>query len=63
MHTLSLPALDPLQRYSVPEACLYLRISRAKFYEGVKSGKYLLTKDGNRSFLSGSQIAAQSAPA
>ena len=54
------PALDPMQRYGIEEACAYLRCSRGRLYEKVAAGEIRLIKDGRRSYVPGSEIAAQS---
>lgn len=56
-----LSPLDVLQRYSVREACRYLRISAPKFYETVRAGRIKTMKDGRRRFVPGSEIARLSA--
>jgi excisionase family DNA binding protein len=58
-----LPPLDPLQRYSVAEACKYLRISRARFYKKLEADEISILKDGGRTFVAGEEIVAQSKPA
>lgn len=60
---LRLPPLDPLQRYTVVEACKYLRISRARFYAKLKANEISILKDGGRTLVAGEEIAAQSRPA
>jgi hypothetical protein len=59
-----LPPLDPLQRYTVVEACHYLRISRARFYAKLKANppEIAIIKDGGRTLVAGEEIAAQSRP-
>ena len=51
-----LPALDPNQRYEIPEASAYLRQSVAKTYCDIKAGKIRIIKDGGRSFMPGVEI-------
>ena len=41
----------PKPRYSVPDCLILLGESRKTFYSKVKSGRYLLTKDGSRSYM------------
>ena len=54
----SLPPLDPLQRYSVPETLNYLRTSRQSFYvKLVNTGRIQLIREGARIFVPGSEIA------
>lgn len=58
-----LPPLDPLRRYSVPEALDYLGISRGWFYQRVANGEIPVIRDGKRAFVSGATIVAHSQPA
>jgi excisionase family DNA binding protein len=53
----NLPPLDPLQRYTVDEAALYLRVSIARIYEKIATGELHKLKDGRRSFIPGADIA------
>lgn len=53
--------LDPHQRYTVLEACAYLRISRGYFYAKIHEGEIRLIRDGGRTFVPGSEIARLSA--
>ena len=46
----------PKPRYSIEECLLLLSISRKRFYEQVRSGRYLITKDGRRSYMTHSQL-------
>lgn len=55
-----LPPLDPLQRYTVPEAARYWRVSRAKLYNDIAAGLIATIKDGKRRFVPGSEIARRS---
>ena len=55
-----LPNLDANQRYTVDEACEYLRISRNFLYKKVRQEQIKLIKDGNRSYVPGSELIAQS---
>ncbi len=41
----------PKPRYNVPECLILLDETRKTFYSKVKSGRYQLTKDGSRSYL------------
>jgi hypothetical protein len=52
--------LDEKQRYEIPEACKYLRQSRAKTYNDVKAGRLRVIKDGARTYVPGSEIARKS---
>ena len=58
---LALPALDVHQRYTVPEASLYLRQSVAKTYQEIAAGRLHILKSGARSYVHGSEIARASA--
>ena len=59
----ALPALDPLQRYSVDEALAYLRTSRQSFYSKlVNTGRIALIREAGRRFVPGSEIARLSRP-
>ncbi len=53
----SLPPLDPLQRYSIEEACKYLRLSRAGLYQRLADGRLKCIHDGRRAYVPGSEIA------
>lgn len=44
-------------RNTVAETLAILKISRPTFYERVKHGQLKITKDGGRTFVSGSEIA------
>ena len=55
-----LPPLDAAQRYSVNEACAYLRVSRAYLYKLIRTGKLPTIPDGRRTFVPGSAIADRS---
>jgi hypothetical protein len=55
------PALDPLQRYSIPEANALLRQSNARTYQQIKVGELKVIKDGGRTYIPGSEIARRSA--
>ena len=57
---LPLAPLDLLQRYSIPETNAYLRQSRAKTYKDIKAGKLPIIKDGRRTYIPGTAIAARS---
>jgi excisionase family DNA binding protein len=52
----TLAQLDALQRYTIDEACAYLRASRARVYAKVKAGQLSIIKDGRRSYVAGSEI-------
>jgi hypothetical protein len=53
-------ALDPLQRYSIPEANALLRQSNARTYEQIKAGQLRVIRDGGRTYVPGSEIARRS---
>jgi excisionase family DNA binding protein len=55
-----LPPLDPLQRYTIPEAAAYLRQSKSKTYQDISNGVLSVLKDGRRTYVPGSEIAARS---
>ena len=55
-----LAPLDVNQRYAIREAAEYLRISRARLYQKIAAGEIRLLKDGRRSYVPGSAIAAAS---
>jgi hypothetical protein len=57
-----LPPLDLNQRYSIPEALDYLRISRGLLYKKVRDGKLELIRECGRSFVAGQTIAELSRP-
>ena len=52
--------LDPLQRYTVDEACRYLRISRTHMYKEISSRRLRTISDGRRTFIPGLEIVARS---
>ena len=52
----NLPPPDPASRYSVPDALVYLDLSRKGFYGLVKAGHLRLIKNGRRSYCPGSEI-------
>jgi len=52
--------LDPLQRYSIPEANALLRQSNARTYQQIKAGELRVIKDGGRSYVPGSEIVRRS---
>jgi excisionase family DNA binding protein len=61
MNAHNLPPLDPLQRYTITETCGYLRQSRGKTYNDIRAGKLPVIKDGARTYIPGTAIAARSA--
>lgn len=58
-----LPALDPQQRFSIPEASAYLRQSRSKTYVDIAAGTLRVIKDGARVYVPGTEILRRSAVA
>ena len=46
----------PKPRYSIPECLILLNETRKTFYKKVKSGRYSITKDGSRSYLTHAQL-------
>jgi excisionase family DNA binding protein len=56
----TLPPLNPIERYTIDEACAYLRQSRAKTYQDIKAGRLPVLKDGARTYVPGTAIAARS---
>jgi len=55
----NLPPLDLLQRYSIKETAAYLRQSPAKTYLDMKNGTLAVIKDGRRTYVPGTAIAAR----
>lgn len=53
--------LDVNQRYTIPQAAKYLKISRAYVYRLIEKGEIKTLVDGRRRFISGSEIAKRSA--
>lgn len=60
IHSADLPPIDERQRYTIDEATLYLRQSRAKTYKDISSGVLESFTDGRRRYVSGTAIAARS---
>lgn len=60
LSALELPPLDPIQRYTVDEACAYLRSSRAHLYKKISGGEIESLTDGNRRYVPGWAIAIAS---
>ncbi len=56
----ALPALDERQRYTIPESAYYLRFSRAKLYQLIKAGEIRVIKDGDRTYIPGTEIIRKS---
>lgn len=56
----ALPPVDPLQRYTVDETCVYLRQSPAKTYSDIARGDLRVIKDGSRTYIPGSEIVRRS---
>ena len=55
-----LPPLDVNQRYTINEACDYLRISRAYIYKQINNGTLPTISEGRRTFIPGAAIAGRS---
>lgn len=55
-----LPPLDPLQRYPIPEASRYLRLSRASIYNRINDGSLQVIRDGKMVYIPGAEIARRS---
>lgn len=55
-----LPPLDPLQRYTIDEACRYLRISRTHVYKEISARRLRTISEGRRTFIPGEEIVARS---
>lgn len=56
-----LPPLDERQRYSIPEAILYLRTSRKTIYDDIAAGRLTTIKEGRRRYVPGSEIVRRCA--
>lgn len=56
----TLPPLDVLQRYSVDEACAYLRCSRRTLYQRINASELPVIRDGHRTYVPGTAIAERS---
>lgn len=52
-----LAPLDAAQRYSIAEACQYLRASRDNVYRKIRRGELRTLRDGRRRYVPGSEIA------
>jgi excisionase family DNA binding protein len=61
--TRPVPPLDPLQRYTVAEAVLYLRTSRPTLHQQIKAGLIASIQEGRRRYVPDSEIARRSATA
>lgn len=57
-----LPALDKQQRYSIYEACAFLGQSKDTTYKQIKAGVLRSFKDGDRTYIHGSEIVRRSLP-
>jgi hypothetical protein len=49
-----------LQRYTINEACRYLRKCRVSLYQDIKAGLIPVIKEGSRTFIPGAAIAERS---
>jgi excisionase family DNA binding protein len=56
----TLPPVDVHQRYTIDEACVYLRQSPAKTYSDIARGELRVIKDGSRTYIPGSEIVRRS---
>jgi excisionase family DNA binding protein len=56
----ALPPLDSAQRFTVDEAIAYLRSSRQTVYKLINAGELRVIKEGNRTYVPGSEIARRS---
>jgi excisionase family DNA binding protein len=56
----TLPPLDTAQRYTVNEACQYLRVSRSYLYQLIRNGQLRTIDEGRRTFVPGTAIADRS---
>ena len=48
----------PKPRYPIEECLVLLSISRKRFYEQVRVGRYRITKDGRRSYMTHAQLVS-----
>ena len=48
--------LYPKPRYPVPECLILLSESRDRYYAKVRSGRYAVTKDGRRTYMTHEQL-------
>lgn len=48
--------LYPKPRYPVPECLVLLGESRDRYYAKVRSGRYNVTKDGRRTYMTHAQL-------
>lgn len=51
---------DERLRYTIPEASLLLRQSRAKTYIDIRNGNLRVIRDGKRVYIPGSEIVRRS---
>jgi excisionase family DNA binding protein len=56
-----LAPLDVAQRYSLGEACAYLRVSVPTLYNEINAGRIRTIRHGSRRYVPGSEIARVSA--
>jgi hypothetical protein len=52
----ALPPLDAHQRYSIEEACAYLRKGRSALYQDIRDERIKTIKDGARTYVPGAEI-------
>jgi hypothetical protein len=53
----AVPPLDLVQRYTINEACLYLRTSHATLYKMMNAEQIIVIREGGRTFIPGKEIA------
>lgn len=58
-----LPPLDPIQRYTIPEAARYLRIGVSTVWRDIAAGRIAAIRYGGRRYVPGSEIVRLSATA
>ncbi len=56
----SLPPLDVFQRYTITQTSWYLKQCESKTFADIKAGRIKTIKDGRRTYIPGSEIAARS---
>jgi excisionase family DNA binding protein len=54
--------IDANQRYSVPEACALLRLSRSWVFKEIRSGRLRVFKDGRRTYVHGTTLIERCRP-
>jgi hypothetical protein len=56
----TLPPIDPQQRYNIPETALYLRCSRAWVFHLIGEAELRIIRDGRRVYVPGTEIIRRS---